>query len=65
VGRDDSLLLKGAPTGWARHTLVNSIDVVYENPDKNPVEIRELVLGDCELDVDGRPTLRTLWPGRR
>ena len=44
---------------------INSVDVAYANPDKKPAEIRQLVLGDCELGKDGKPVLRTLWPWTR
>jgi len=54
-----------AAEGPVHRVFVNTIDVAYANPDKNPAEIRELVLGDCELDGDGKPALRTLWPWRR
>ena len=66
VARDDDMLVKkGAQTELARRVFVNSIDFAYANPDKSPAEIRDLVLGDCELDGDGKPALRTLWPWRR
>ncbi len=45
-----------------RRVIAHAIDFAYEHADKNSAEIRALVLGDCELDRDGRPALRTLWP---
>jgi hypothetical protein len=54
----------GPADAEARRVILHAIDFAYANPDKNPSEVRAAVLGDCELDREGRPALRTLWPWR-
>jgi hypothetical protein len=70
MSRDATLAMaedgKGPPAGeQARRVIAHAIQFAFENPNKDPSEIRAAVLGDCALDRDGKPELRTLWSWRK
>ena len=37
------------------------VEVVYRYPDEDAEAIRRRIVADCEIDVDGKPVLRTFW----